>query len=48
MLATAQATWNTQLVYTSLPTRTAVVIFTGHSDPRLDSALNGARSHLSE
>ena len=44
-LATAQATLNTQLVtlYASLPARTAVVIFTGHSDPRRMASLNARK-----
>lgn len=44
-LAAAQATLNEQLVtlYTSLPARTAVVIFTGHSDPRQMASLNARK-----
>lgn len=45
VLAAAQATLNEQLVtlYTSLPARTAVVIFTGHSDPRRMASLNARK-----
>jgi len=44
-LATAQATLNAQLVtlYASLPARTAVVLFTGHSDPRRMASLNARK-----
>ncbi|KIK90919.1 hypothetical protein PAXRUDRAFT_150845 [Paxillus rubicundulus Ve08.2h10] len=46
VLAAAQAKLDGHLVslYTSLPARTAVVIFTGHSDPRRMSALNARKS----
>ncbi|KAH7907300.1 hypothetical protein BJ138DRAFT_1014736 [Hygrophoropsis aurantiaca] len=45
-LASAQQTLNTQLqtLYAALPARTALVIFTGHSDPRRMSALNARKS----
>lgn len=41
-LTAAQAALNEQLVtlYTSIPPRTALVIFTGHSDPRKMASLN--------
>lgn len=41
-LAAAQATLNDHLatLYASLPTRTALVIFSGHSDPRRMASLN--------
>lgn len=41
-LAVVQATLNEQLatLYTSLPTHTALIIFTGHSDPRRMASLN--------
>jgi RNA exonuclease 1 len=41
-LATAQTTSDAQLVtlYASLPVRTAVVIFPGHSDPPRKASLN--------
>ena len=44
-LAAAQAALNAHLVmlYTSLPARTAVVIFTGHSDPRRMASLNARK-----
>ncbi|KAG8214189.1 hypothetical protein J3R82DRAFT_10978 [Butyriboletus roseoflavus] len=46
ILAAAQATLNEQLVtlYASLPARTAVVIFTGHSDPRQMASLNARKA----
>ncbi|KAF8840863.1 ribonuclease H-like protein [Paxillus ammoniavirescens] len=46
VLSAAQAKLDEHLValYTSLPARTAVVIFTGHSDPRRMSALNARKS----
>ncbi|KAG1889870.1 hypothetical protein F4604DRAFT_1876618 [Suillus subluteus] len=46
VLANAQATLNNQLVtlYTSLPARTALIIFTGHSDPRRMASLNARKS----
>jgi len=46
VLAAAQAKLDEHLValYTSLPARTAVIIFTGHSDPRRMSALNARKS----
>ncbi|KIJ60064.1 hypothetical protein HYDPIDRAFT_99502 [Hydnomerulius pinastri MD-312] len=45
-VAAAQAKLNEQLIalYTSLPPRTALVIFTGHSDPRRMAALNARKS----
>ena len=45
ILAAAQATLNEQLItlYTSLPERIAVVIFTGHSDPRRTAAFNAGK-----
>ncbi|KAF9232680.1 hypothetical protein BU15DRAFT_54755 [Melanogaster broomeanus] len=45
-LAAAQAKLNEHLValYASLPARTGMVIFTGHSDPRRMSALNARKS----
>ncbi|KAF8554782.1 ribonuclease H-like protein [Imleria badia] len=44
-LASAQATLNAHLValYASLPARTAVIIFTGHSDPRRMASLNARK-----
>ncbi|KAG1827832.1 hypothetical protein EV424DRAFT_600780 [Suillus variegatus] len=46
ILANAQATLNNQLVtlYASLPARTALIIFTGHSDPRRMASLNARKS----
>lgn len=44
-LAGAQVTLNEQLgvLYGSLPTRTALVIFTGHSDPRRMGSLSARK-----
>ena len=44
-ITTAQKTLNEQLMqlYTSLPPHTAVVIFTGHSDPRHMASLNARK-----
>ncbi|KAG6375627.1 hypothetical protein JVT61DRAFT_3195 [Boletus reticuloceps] len=44
-LATAQATLDAQLtmLYAALPARTAVVMFTGHSDPRRMASLNARK-----
>ena len=44
-LAIVQATLDAQLVtlYASLPARTAVVMFTGHSDPRRMASLNARK-----
>jgi len=44
-LAAAQATLNDHLaaLYASLPTRTALVIFSGHSDPRRMASLNARK-----
>jgi RNA exonuclease 1 len=46
VLASAQATLNNQLVtlYASLPARTALIILTGHSDPRRMASLNARKS----
>lgn len=46
VLANAQATLNNQLVtlYSALPARTALIIFTGHSDPRRMASLNARKS----
>ena len=46
VLANAQATLNNQLItlYASLPSRTAFIIFTGHSDPRRMASLNARKS----
>ena len=43
--ATAQTSLNAQLVtlYASPPARTAVVVFTGHSDPRRMASLNARK-----
>lgn len=44
-LAAVQETLNERLaaLYTSLPARTALVIFTGHSDPRRMASLNARK-----
>ncbi|EGO25969.1 hypothetical protein SERLADRAFT_369315 [Serpula lacrymans var. lacrymans S7.9] len=46
ILSSALANLNNHLItlYTSLPPRTAVVLFTGHSDPRKMAALNARKS----
>ncbi|KAH7925607.1 hypothetical protein BV22DRAFT_1033761 [Leucogyrophana mollusca] len=46
VLSATQEALNSQLLalYTSLPARTALVIFTGHSDPRRMSSLNARKS----